>query len=203
MHDLEPLAGEIVDAQGGQLRREPGRIDERDAAGAERPQPQHRRGGGDGDGDAMGACLQSPTKNLVIRGAAHVAGAGEGEADGVQRGGGEELRRLVDERRVGEGAHRLQGDGGVHQSAGPHHPERDARGMDGDTSGRHRGKLGLRADGGVRDEQTPSRARNPQPSGCHMHASRHIEMEYVRSARLAVGAGSIAGTARDRNAPPS
>ena len=49
----------------------------------------------------------------------------------------------------------------------------------------------------------PSRARKPQPSGCHMHASRHIEMEYVRSARLAGDAGSIAGTVRDRNAPPS
>ena len=193
MSDRESLSGEIVDAQRGQLWREPGRIDEGDATGAQRPQPQHRRDGGDGDRDAAGTCLQALAEHLVIRGAAHVAGAGEGEPDGVQWGGGEELRSVVDQRRVGESAHRLQGDGGVHQASGPHHPQRHACGVDGDAGG----AMAASSDSepmAACGTRMPSRARNPQPSGCHIHASCHIQMEYVRSARLAIGASSIAGT---------
>ena len=176
MHDRESLLREIVDTQRGQLGREPGRVDEGDAACAQRPQPQDRRDGGDGDGDATGACLQTLAEDLVIRGAAHVAGAGEGEADGVQRGGRQQLHRVVDERRIGEGSHRLEGDGGVHEPAGPHHAEWDAGGVDGDAVGGHGGKLRLGADGGVRDEH-PSRARKPQPSGCHICPPLTSEIE--------------------------
>ena len=109
----------------------------------------------------MGACLQSLAENLVILGTAHVAGAGEGEADSVQRSGGQQLGRVVDQRRVGKGAHRLQGDCRVHEPAGSHHPQRNARGVDGDTGRRHGGKLRLRADRSVRDDNAEPGAEAP------------------------------------------
>ena len=59
----------------------------------------------------------------------------------MQWGGGQQLRGIIDQRRVDEGAHRLQSDGGIHGTAGPHHPQRDTRGVERDAIRRHSGHL--------------------------------------------------------------
>ncbi len=105
--DVESALAEVGGAQGGELVVEPRRVDQRDPLGAQGPEAGRGGVGGAGERDAPGP-LGEPLEELLLAvGAQDVGGAGEPQGDGVQRGGREQLDRVVDEGRVDEGAHRV------------------------------------------------------------------------------------------------
>src|SRR6266403_363035 len=159
VNDLKTLTLKIARALLVHLGREPGRTDECEPCYAERDQCRNRRRARNDHGNAARASLEAFPEPGIVGGTAHIAAAGEAVYDRVQRSRCEQFGGLIDQWRVGEGAHAIVGDGRVHRSSRSIGPERNTRGVDRDSIRRHRAELRLRPHVGVR-------RKNANPCWC-------------------------------------